>query len=254
MIDLSVFVVGDKQEINIDNNGYQIEVLNVKEHEIPKKIESRFAVITEFDLSFDKNFVKNAISIADIFDNAGVICGPIKTNSTKNIAKTYEYDLGLSGAEIADITSEQNNYPPINGSLIRKETYNRFTYSPTISHRHTTIENKRFIKLASSSRILYSKNLTKTKYISEEDLTINNLSRYSYNLGYQHGSMLFHGRQDNKKELWFKFVESPEILDRDMPRWLVKDGSDEESLEQIVIIKCNYQIGFFEGLTNKSLI
>jgi hypothetical protein len=270
MSDLSIFIVGDKpcpekittnnsQYINIKNassSKYSIHKVAAKINELPQKTDSRFVLICHSDIFVSNSFIDLAISTAELFQDAALISGPIKTDNKNTISRVYEYDLGSLNAEIANITNEQNNYPPINGSIISGNIYNRFTYSPIISHRHSSVENKRFIKMASNNNILYSKNLIKIKHTNEEDLKISRISDHSYDLGYQHGSLLFenHDDQQTKRELWFKFVESPEILDRDMPRWFTKSETKENELKDIVIMKCKYQIGFFEGLTNQQLI
>ena len=97
----------------------------------------------------------------------------------------------------------------------------------------------------------------KTKYLTSFDAEVSTLSDYYYDLGYQDGILLANKNlKDRHEELWHRFVNSPELLDNEMPRWLYDDKVETHGsyLETLVVLKCKYQIGLYEGMMGQKLI
>ena len=87
---------------------------------------------------------------------------------------------------------------------------------------------------------------------------INKISNYYYNLGFQDGCLLAGKNKEEKRiELWRRFVSSPELLDNELPRWLFRitpEDTEAEHLEELVLLKCKYQVGLYEGMLGKSVL
>lgn len=267
--------VDDKQYFNpiesiskeAEDYNLDLEILQCDVSDIPSKIRSNLIIFLSENIYVKDDFLNVCISLNNLFRKGGVFCGPVntKTNSlTKNdeiekLSKSYySYNLDFGSSEISNITGEEFNYGSLIGSVVTGAAYNEIGYSPIISNRHSTADNRLFIsKIAKRYDIIYAKSLSKCVLLTNKDFSIESLSDYYYQLGYQDGLFLLEKTlKDKHKELWHRFVESPEVFDNEMPRWLFDSSPDKDGgyLESLVLMKCKYQIGFYEGMLGKKLI
>lgn len=251
-----------------ENIDYSIDLHEISDiTKIPNKCDSDAILITEDNLSFRSNLLESIYNISELFGDYGIICGPTSTSIklssnkhqlNKNIFSLYEYNLNFGNTKISDITNEPYNYPPINGCVISGQAYNNSVYKITKSDRHISIENKYFMNMMSKKyKIYYSDHLSKIKNIDTKLYSFDKTLEDYYDSGYQDGRLLFMSDADNKKkELWHKFVESPDAMDNNIPRWILEKSYSESSdyIEDLIMLKCRYQIGFYEGMTNKSIL
>ena len=283
-MDITIFLLNDGDSLPISTHKsdayYKPDVIlqkEIEEYEIsakivtmdtddyfPSKIDSSLALIVDQSLMLKADTINHLISLNNMFRMAGIFCGPIyqkvkaKTMSSSYASSFHNYDLDFGASEVCDISKEINNYPSLIGCCVTKEAYNRFNINPVYSGRSKSRDNKIFIsQVASRYGVFYSKGFSKLKHLTAKDVEISAVSDYYYNLGYQDGCLLVNKKENEKRiELWRRFVSSPEMLDNDLPRWLFRltpeDGS--EHLEELVLIKCKYQIGFYEGMLGKNVL
>lgn len=254
-------------ENEIKDFGIDAEIVKCTIEDVPRRINSNLIIFMSDNVYLPDDFLNSCISLNNLFRSAGVFCGPVFTNINlitynndilRYSKSYYSYNLDFGSSELSNITGEDFNYPSLIGCAITGKAYNEIGYSPTISSRHKTIDNKLFISnISKRYEIYYARNLSKAINLLKEDFSISKLSDYYYELGYQDGLLLLNkSLKDKHQELWHRFVESPEIFDNEMPRWLFDSSPDKdgEYLESLVLMKCKYQIGFYEGMLGKKLI
>ena len=270
MKQIAIYLFDDGNSVNsntllINNDSYfnikslqsnHICVSEVDITNIPNSCEHDAIIFLSKNTFISKDYIEKSISAMEMLGDFGVICGPTKVIGDK-LSRFYEYDLRFQSSIINNISSEDHNYPQINGAIISKKAYNNFMYAPTISGRHSSFNNKSFLYSVSKQYPIYYISTLKKLYNIEKH-NIDSLFAYYYDCGYQDGNLLsYQQTEERNKNIWHKFVESPESIDREMPRWFsIKDFdiNNIEILERTIIIKCKYQIGFLEGLMNKNLI
>lgn len=243
----------------ISEYGLSGDVKKVHIEDIKRKTEASLVVILDEDTYVPHDFINRVISFNNLFRDAGILCGPVYPTLESDFSKSYyTYDLKFGSSVVSDITNEQNSYPSMIGCVISGEAYNRYLYSPTISTRHKSVDNSFFLaSIAREFKIYYSPKMFKARFLEKSDLEITVLSDYYYNLGYQDGLSASAKSQDQKRmELWDRFVNSSEMFDNTMPRWLFESDikTDGEYAELLVLSKCKYQIGFYEGMLGKEVI
>ena len=250
---------------NLANDSYNLSVKNIDINSVPESCDSDFVIFLDLNTFLDDKFLQKAVTLHSFFDDYGVIFTPTLISSErsdnaeyKHINSVYQYYLRFGSSKLSDITGETYNYGPIIGSLISSDAYNDFYYTPCKTPRSICLDNKSFVdKVSRRKSIYYASDLHKLKYLDKNLVSDKSLSLKYYNDGFQEGYALFNQNNENKlKNLWHRFVESPESFDGTNPRWLIgknmKDYSDY--LEKIVAAKCQYQLGFYEGITNKKVI
>jgi hypothetical protein len=243
----------------IQEYGLSGDIKRVSIDEIKNKTDASLVVILDDDTYIPHDFINRVISFNNLFRDAGILCGPVYPTLDSDFSKSYHtYELKFGSSVVSDITKEQNSYPSMIGCVISGEAYNRYLYSPTVSTRHKSVDNSFFLDVITREfKIYYSPRLFKARYLEKSDLEITVLSDYYYNLGYQDGLAASAKSQDEKRtELWARFVDSPEMFDNTMPRWLFDSDmkSNGEYAEMLVLSKCKYQIGFYEGMLGKEVI
>lgn len=246
-------------EREIREYGLSGDVKRVSVEDIQTKTDASLVVILDEDTYVPHDFINRVISFNNLFRDAGVLCGPVYPTLESDFSKSYyTYELKFGSSVVSDITKEQNCYPSMIGCVISGEAYNRFLYSPTITNRHKSVDNSFFLTaIAKEFKIYYSPKLLKARYLEKSDLEITVLSDYYYNLGYQDGLAVSAKSQDEKRlELWDRFINSPEMFDNTMPKWLFESDvkTNAEYPELLVLSKCKYQIGFYEGMLGKEVI
>ena len=256
----------DALKTEIDQYQIDGEIHVIEPKEIPCRIQTNLIAFIDENKFLPNDFLNRAISLNNLFRDGGVFCGPVHTvwdgtpsGFVKSIEKNYhKYDLYFGNSQVCDITNEEHNYPSLIGSVISGAAYNTVGYTPLVSPRYHFFDDKTFIqRIAKTHKVFYSASLLKARYLTSFDMETATISNYYYNLGYQDGILLANKNlKDKHKELWHRFVNSPELLDNEMPRWLYDDDVEEngEYLEKLVVLKCKYQIGFYEGMMGQKLI
>lgn len=268
-----------KKEVDAYNINADVNIVSIES--IPAQCDANLICFLDQNMFIPDDFLNRAVALNNLFRDGGVFCGPVYThwddNSPsfiKSIEKNYHrYHLHFGNSQVCDITQEEHNYPRLIGSVFSGSAYNEIGYSSLKSPRHQSLDNRSFIqKIGRRYKILYAEDLYKIRYLTSSDMETKNISDYYYDMGFQDGLLLsMKNVADKQNELWHRFVESPELLDNEMPRWLYKDiieQANENSglpkkitpvfefdyLEKLVILKCKYQIGFFEGMMGTQLV
>lgn len=256
----------DSIEKEISDYHISAEIIHVDNYKLPHKIDAALVLIIDCSFYIESDYLNRIISVNNLFRDGGILCGPTETWTSLSLSKGIvkinnnykKYKLNFGNNIVSDITNEIHHYPDLICTAISGRAYNDFTYRPLISPRHSNISNKVFIsQMSSQYKVYYVNSLRKVKYLDQNDFTLEEISNFYYDVGYQDGSLINHKNLESKREeLWHRFVESPEILDNEMPRWLLDSSvvEDGEYLENLVICKCKYQIGFYEGMMSRKLI
>lgn len=252
--------------LQLESMGISFDVIQCEVENIPNKINSKAVVFLDHSFLVKDDYIFNAITINNLFRDMGIMFGPVevKTSSNKHIRHiknsyhSYSLDFG-GGTQVSDITSEEHNYGTLRSAVISGPAYNRIGFSSLQTPRSCILDNPLFIRnIAKNYKIYYCSNLSRLKSLSERDFSIDVLSDYYYDIGFRDGlSNADLAHADKRTELWRKFVESPEVVDSSNPRWLFDQTKDEETieyLELLVMLRCKYQIGYFEGMLGKKLI
>lgn len=239
--------------------GLKGDVRIVSVNELSKRVEANIIIILDEDTYIPEDFINRIVSFNNLFRDTGILCGPIYPTLESKFSKSYyTYDLNFGSSVVSDITKEENSYPSIIGCAITGQAYNKYLYRPTVGPRHVSPDNSYFLSTVSKEyKIYYSPALFKARYLDKSDLDLNLLSDYYYNLGYQDGLAISSKTKSEKyKDLFERFVNNPEMFDNTMPRWLFEESPEGhgEYVEMLVLTKCKYQIGFYEGMLDKKVI
>tara|TARA_B100001113_G_C21120000_1_gene626979 strand:+ start:1628 stop:2494 length:867 start_codon:yes stop_codon:yes gene_type:complete len=254
----------EMQQYDISGNIVKLD----PEEPLPHKTESNLNLILDTSLMVKEDTINHLISLNNMFRTAGIFCGPVYQKveeisqqnpiNDKMHSSYYSYDLNFGGTEVCNISKDINSYPNLVGCCVTKEAYNNYIINPLIKSRFYSRDNRMFIsKISERYDLIYSKGFSKIKNLTTADFSITAVSNYYYNLGFQDGSVLASKNADQKQlEIWRRFVSSPELLDNELPRWLFRVTAEEgsEHLEQLVLLKCKYQIGFYEGMLGKNVL
>jgi len=248
----------------LESHGISSSVIRVSIEEIPSRVESSLVMFIDNSFLLKEDYIFNAITLNNLHRDMGIIFGPnfIYANSKEyvNYIKNsyYGYDLNFGSIYTADITDEPHNYGSLYNAVISGSIYNRIGFSPCKTPRSTILNNSAFLKqVAGCSKIYYSSVLSKTKILTEKDFDHEIISDYYYNLGYLDGlSISILQYTEKRNDLWRRFVEAPEVIDCNHPRWLFEQSVSDSGdyLEKLVILKCKYQIGYLEGMLGKRVI
>lgn len=250
----------------LSSTGVSFDIIDCKLEEIPKEIDSKLIIFVDPSLLIREDYIFNAVTLNNLFRDMGIMFGPIEveTSCSKNIRHIknsyhrYSLDFGNSN-QICDITGEVHNYGTLRNAIISGAAYNRVMFSACCTPRSKILDNPDFInRISKNHKVFYSSNLKRLKCLSDKDFEHATLSDHYYNQGFIDGfraSCL--ENLEKRKEVWSRFVESPEIIDVNEPRRLFEQEASEENvayLELLVLLKCKYQIGYFEGFLGKSVL
>lgn len=248
----------------LDSHGISYELVKTSIDRIPNHVESSLVMFVDHSFLVKDDYIFNAVNLNNLHRDMGIIFGPTsiytKSNEYINYIKNsyYGYDLNFGAIYTADITDEPHNYGSLYNAVISGAAYNRIGFSGCKTPRSFILDNSAFFKeVAKYSKIYYSSLLCKTKTLTERDFNHEIVSNYYYDLGYLDGirsSAL--NKNDQRNEIWRRFVESPEVIDCNHPRWLFEQSKEDNAdyLERLVVLKCKYQIGYFEGMLGKRVI
>jgi len=247
----------------LDDLGVSYTFVRCDVDKLPNKVESNLVFILDDSTYIQKDFVYNAITLNNLYRDAGILFSPTYTTngnkdvSTKYIQESYhKYDINFGGSVVCDITDEPHNFGSLVGSVVSGAAYNRVGYSYSNTPRGFSVENSSFcLEVAKSHKIYHCSNLAKVKRFSDLDFSPEVISEYYYNIGYQEGiAMSVSNAQFKAEEVWRRFVESPELLDYNQPRWLFEEKISCEYVQFLALLKCKYSIGIFEGMMGRKLI
>ena len=248
--------------------GIDVIVNLVDIENIPTTSDASLVGILDENMFIRNDYLAAVVSINNLHRDATVLCGPIctrhKNNSdwfTKAIEENYKnYNIPVTEEMLLiDISDEEHNFPPINGCFFSGVVYNDMGgYTPVASPRGYLRNNKHFIKMMSTKgRIIHSSSLKSIYFISEAEFDVESISEYYYDLGYQDGILIsYKTDKERLAETWHRFIESPEMFDNTSPRWLLSDNEETNYsyAEKLVLLKCKYQVGFFEGMLGRKII
>ena len=248
--------------------GIDVIVNLVDIENIPTTSDASLVGILDENMFIRSDYLAAVVSINNLHRDAAVLCGPIctrhKNNSdwfTKAIEENYKnYNIPVTEEMLLiDISDEEHNFPPINGCFFSGVVYNDMGgYTPVASPRGYLRNNKHFIKMMSTKgRIIHSSSLKSIYFISEAEFDVESISEYYYDLGYQDGILIsYKTDKERLAETWHRFIESPEMFDNTSPRWLLSDNEETNYsyAEKLVLLKCKYQVGFFEGMLGRKII
>ena len=259
IVNNEVMVSPEKTEREIYDFSLSGGVKKINVENLSRNMDANLVVILDEDTYVPEDFINRVISFNNLFRDAGIFCGPVYPNVESRFSKSYyTYDLNFSSSVVSDITGEVNCLPSLIGCVLTRNALSQFQYSHTSSPRHTSADNSCFImNVASKYKIYYSNKLSKARYLDKSDFELEKLSSYYYSLGYQDGLALSTKTiKEKHMELFDRFVNSPEMFDNTMPRWLFASTpeKDGEYAEMLVLAKCKYQIGFYEGMIGKRVI
>ena len=248
----------------LDSHDLSYIVVRTSIDRIPNNVESSLVMFVDHSFLVKEDYIFNAATLNNLHRDMGIIFGPtsINTKSNKNERyiknSYYGYDLNFGSIYTADITDEPHNYGSLYNAVISGSAYNRIGFSGCKTPRSFVLDSAAFFKeVAKNHKIYYSSILQKVKVLTEDDFEHKVISDYYYDLGYLDGiSNSMSTDSEKKRGLWKRFVESPEVVDSNHPRWLFEESEDQSSdyLELLVLLKCKYQIGYFEGMLGKRVI
>ena len=248
---------------SLDDLGVSYDFITCSADTMPNRVESSLVLIFDNSTYIPSDFIFNAITLNNLYRDAGILFGPkYTTNENKDVSTRYiqesyhKYDINFGDSVVCDITKEPHNYGSLVGSVISGPAYNRTGYYCSNTPRGFSVESASFcLGIAKKYKIYHCSNLTKVKRFCDSDFSPDVVSEYYYNMGYQEGaSMSMMDDSSKLKEVWKRFVESPELLDYNQPRWLFEESVSSEYVEFLALLKCKYSIGIFEGMMGKKLI
>lgn len=263
LCDGSRFIGASLVQKSLESLGVSYDFVRCSVNELPSKVNASLVFILDDSTYISNDFIFNAITLNNLYRDAGIFFGPKYTTnenkdlSTKYIQESYHrYDINFGGSIVCDITKEPHNYGSLVGSVISGSAYNRTGYYCSNTPRGLSVESASFcLSVAKKHKIYHCSNLIKVKRFCGDDFSPDIVSEYYYNMGYQEGvSMSIMDDSSKSKEVWRRFVESPELLDYNQPRWLFEEGVSSDYVEFLALLKCKYSIGIFEGMMGKKLI
>lgn len=233
--------------------------------EIPKSTDSFLTIILHQNSLIPEDYLPRIMAMNNLHRSCACFCGPVYTRSKSHprdwfisrILKGYKnYEIDSFSTSIScKINTEVSNYPPIFGSVFSSRYYNDAGgYEPLSSPRYDIENNTLFFKKVDTiGDIIYSSKLDTSYFVTAEEFEIENFSKYYYSLGYQEGIMT-----DNEK-IFDRFAENYNWLEFQNIEWC--DSNEEVDVtqkfsyaRQIAILKCAYQLGFFEAITGEKIV
>jgi len=248
--------------------GIDVEVNVVNLEDIPSVSSASLLGILDENMFVGNDYLAAIASINNLHRDAAVLCGPVSTHHknnsdwfTKAIEDNYKnYTIPVTDQMLLiDISDEEHNFPHVSGCFFSGRTYNEIGgYAPIASPRGYLRNNKHFIKMMSAKgKVIYSSALSSVYFIPDVEFDIKYVSGYYYDLGYQDGTLLsYKTNKEQLAETWHRFIESPEMFDNASPRWLLSTNEETNYsyAEKLVLLKCKYQVGFFEGMLGRKII
>ena len=248
----------------LDSHEISYNIIRTPIDRVPNSVQSSLVMFVDSSFLVKEDYIFNAVTLNNLHRDIGIVFGPtfIYTKSRENVNyiknSYYGYDLNFGSIYTADITDEPHNYGSLYNAVISGTAYNRAGGPTCKTPRSFILDDAIFFKeISKHSKIYYSSVLSKTKVLTSKDFDHQAISDYYYDLGYLDGvSNSTLDDTEKRNELWQRFVEAPEVIDCNHPRWLFEESKDDNNdyLELLVVLKCKYQIGYFEGMLGKRVI
>ena len=248
---------------------YSVDIVN--EEELPTKTDSRLVSIFYENSFLTNKYFLSVISLSNLYPNFSILCGNIETELSSasdsffvgKIAQYYkQYSLdSYSNNLVSEISEELENLPPSYNFTLNSTPYNSIGgYAPLRTPRGRTANNRGFvIEVASLGGVIHCESLGTKILISEEELSLSNLCKYFYDLGFLASVNIKTGDAPHYERIWKQFVESPESLDHKVLSRIgfdktIPESESKQFAEKFSMIRCSYQCGLFEGLSGTKIL
>jgi len=260
---------GSKRQLSDLEICHSVDIIN--EEELPTKIDAKLvSIFYENSLLANKYFL-SVISLSNLYPNFSVLCGDISTDLlgvtdsffVDKMSRHYkEYSLNkYSNNLVSEISEELENLPPSYNFTINCSSYNSIGgYAPIRTPRGRTVNNRDFvIQAASLGDVIHSESLNTKILLSEEDLSISNICKYFYDLGFLAAINIKSKDAPHYETIWKQFIETPESLDHKVLGRISFDDTIPEKekspfAEKFSMVRCSYQCGLFEGLSGIKIL
>lgn len=240
-----------------------VELVNLDE--IPRSTDSFLTIILHQNSLIPEDYLPRIMAMNNLHRSAACFCGPVYTRSKSHprdwfisrILKGYKnYEIDSFGTSLScKINTEVLNYPPIFGCVFSSRYYNDAGgYEPLRSPRHDIENNTLFFKkIDTIGDVIYSSKLNTSYFVTAEEFEIENFSKYYYSLGYQQGLMT-----ENEK-IFDRIAENYNWLELQNLEWC--ESNEEVDIaqkfsytRQMAILKCSYQLGFYEAVAGEKIV
>lgn len=243
--------------------GLNTDINIIEYKDIPSKVNAHLVVFLSEKSLVPSDYVNRILAMNNLHTNAGAFCGPIFTQKpegfdwfTSKIAETYmRYSLDSFSSFIScSLTKDNENYPPIFGNVFVGHYYNKIGgYNPIKSERANIYTNpKCFERLErSGGELIYSERLSSGYYITAEEMSIENFKNYYYSMGYAQGV------KSTAESFTHQYIQNSNMLEIENITWVTENRNVDNNLEykkNVSILKCMYDLGYFEGMTGKLLV
>lgn len=260
---------GSSRQLKDLGVAHSVDIVN--EEELPTKTDSRLVSIFYENSFLTNKYFLSITSLCNLYPSFSILCGNIESELSSasdsffvsKIAKHYEqYSLdSYSNNLVSEISDEIENLPPSYNFTLNSSSYNSIGgYAPTRTPRGRTVNNRGFvIEAASLGSVIHCESLSTKILISEERLSLSNLCKYFYDLGFLASVNMKASDAPHYERIWKQFVESPESLDHKVLSRIgfdktVPESESKQFAEKFSMIRCSYQCGLFEGLSGTKIL
>lgn len=251
----------DKQ-VKAFNINCSITPTDIKD--VPRKTDAFLVCFLDENSLIPNDYLIRITSMSNLYRDSTCFCGPVSTHSVvlpndwflSRILQSYKnYNLKWFNEGVFIINKDTNVYPPLEGCIFSGYHYNLMGgYVPTESPRGLIERNNILLsKIDSCGLILYCSKLQTGLYISGEEFTLENFNKYFYNMGYMHGGLV------TDEEFNKKFLVNHNMLEIENLSWIEENEkiTKENKIrygKQVAIIKCMYELGYYEAMTRSKII
>lgn len=243
--------------------GLSIGKTVIEYEEIPSKINASILCILDENSIVPSDYINRILAMNNLHTRASFFCGPVFNTSpviptdllNSKISNSYKtYGLNEFGSFISCYLNDDfRNYPPIHGNIFIGSYYNSVGgYNPVISPRGRVYRNPKFFDRLekTSTDIIYSSRLSTGYFITAEELSIENFSSYYYALGYSDGL------NASTKDMEDQYIKCHNMLDIEDPSWITQgpEAQNEIYKKYLYVLKCNYDVGYFEAISKTKII
>jgi hypothetical protein len=248
---------GQAKEFSVD-----IEVSEIEITEIPTRANSYLIVFLDQNSIIPQDYIARILSMNNLHTNAAAFCGPVFTEKSvhkidwfiskiSSLYKRYSLD-GFDSFISCRLNDDEQNFPPISGSIFSGSHYTKIGGIKCISSRYPFADTQLFLQKAKDiGEIIYSSRLSTGYFITTEELEIENFSKYYYQLGYSDGL------KSSPEKMNHQFAQNQNLLEIESLSWATQNEEvkeNKEYIKHIAIFKCLYEVGFFEAFTGSKLI
>jgi hypothetical protein len=243
--------------------GLSVGLSFIEYEEIPAKTNSSILCILDENSLVPSDYINRILAMNNLHTSSGFFCGPIftecsaiKTNwFVSRISNLYKrYTLNEFGSFIScKLNDDIRNYPPVSGNVFIGSYYNRVGgYNPVTSPRGPIYRNVKFFDRLNKSNvdIIYSTRLSTGYFITQEEMNIENFSSYYYAIGYSDGMSAELSQIDDQ------YIKCQNMIEISDPSWISSGTQSDNEIykKYVAILKCNYELGFFEAVTKTKIV